>query len=108
MHVGFHKKYRIIEELGKGAFLNLYVERHAIFPIGNGKNVTARIWGDVGVVAICCNKHHGHLPISSLGMGKRECDLGLDFMILGFPGSDSALMGPPGLAIFLIRNGEKC
>ena len=54
------------------------------------------------------NKHHGHLPISPLGMGKKERDLGLGFMILGLPGPDSALMGPPGLAIFPIRNKEKC
>ena len=54
------------------------------------------------------SKHHGHSPIFPLSMGKRECDLGLDFMILGLAGPDSVFMGPPGLAIFLIRNGEKC
>ena len=83
--------------------MNFYFDWLAIFPIGNGKNVTARIWGDVGGRS---NKHHGHLPISPLGMGKKDCDLGFDLMILGPLGPDSALMGRPGLAIFPIRNGE--
>ena len=63
---------------------------------------------DLGRCGGRSNKHHGHLPISPLGMGKKECDLGLDFMILGPVGPDSVFMGPPGLAIFPIRNGEKC
>ena len=29
-------------------FLNLYFEWHAIFPIGNGENATAWVWGDAG------------------------------------------------------------
>ena len=73
-------------------------------PSGMGKTLLhgfGAIWG-------CSNKHHGHSPISPLGMGKKECVLGLGFAILGPPGPDSALMGPPGLAIFPIRNGEKC
>ena len=61
---------------------------------------------DLGRCGGRSNKHHGHLPISPLGMGKKDCDLGFDLMILGPLGPDSALMGRPGLAIFPIRNGE--